>query len=219
MNEPITEEWRPVPGYEGIYEVSNLGRIYSVKRFGVSRSGHLLKPGVMASGHLSIGLRRGAGVKVKRYGVHRLVMLAFVGPCPEGMETRHLDGDPANNGLNNLRYGTRSENMLDRFVHNNPTGQPHCPKGHPYAPENTYRISTRPGMRCCRTCRDARLAARRGQPVTPRPERWTPIEHGTSRGYGAHFKRKQPIPAGDPCGCRRAHAVAAAARKARRRAA
>jgi DNA-binding transcriptional regulator YiaG len=49
--------------------------------------------------------------------VHRLVMLAFVGPCPAGHEVRHINGDPSDNRLVNLRYGTRSENQKDRARH------------------------------------------------------------------------------------------------------
>jgi hypothetical protein len=59
-------------------------------------------------------------VRVGRIGyrfVHRLVLEAFVGPCPEGMECRHLDGDPANNRLENLRWGTHRENAADQVRH------------------------------------------------------------------------------------------------------
>lgn len=53
---------------------------------------------------------------VCRY-VHKLVMDAFVGPCPEGQEVLHDDNDTANNRLGNLRYGTRVENTADKFRH------------------------------------------------------------------------------------------------------
>jgi hypothetical protein len=104
-----------VPGWEGWYEVSNLGRVYSVKRFGVSRSGRILAQQPYASGHVSVTFRR----HPDRYqmSVHRLVLLTFVGPCPPNMETRHLDGQPSNNRLDNLCYGTRRENMADRIRH------------------------------------------------------------------------------------------------------
>lgn len=58
--------------------------------------------------------------------VHRLVLEAFVGPCPEGMECRHLDGNPANNHVDNLRWGTHVDNMADRKAHGtNTTGEKH----------------------------------------------------------------------------------------------
>ena len=63
---------------------------------------------------LRIGDRTGG------YSVHRLVLEAFVGPMPEAMETRHLDGNPANNCLDNLRYGTRAENEADKRLHAKP---------------------------------------------------------------------------------------------------
>jgi hypothetical protein len=61
--------------------------------------------------------------------VHRLVLLAFVGPCPAGHESRHLDGDPKNNRLTNLAWGTRLENMADRSrlgEHNPAKGERHA---------------------------------------------------------------------------------------------
>lgn len=117
------EEWRSIPGWSGFYEVSNLGRVRSVDR--IVSSGHpgvrmrlqgrVLTPGKGQRGHLDVYLWRG-GKRVKAW-VHRLVLLAFVGPCPPGLESRHLDGNPANNSLSNLCWGTRSRNNLDRAIH------------------------------------------------------------------------------------------------------
>jgi len=56
-------------------------------------------------------------IRRRRYFVHRLVLLAFVGPCPAGMEARHLDGDPTNNRLPNLCWGTPKENKQDSQRH------------------------------------------------------------------------------------------------------
>ncbi|WP_439621469.1 HNH endonuclease signature motif containing protein [Gemmata sp.] len=55
--------------------------------------------------------------KRRRVNVHRLILEAFVGPCPLGMETRHLDGDRLNNRLDNLAWGTPAENAADRIRH------------------------------------------------------------------------------------------------------
>ncbi len=114
------EEWRPIPGWEGLYEVSNLGRVRSLDRFieCMSRWGKLvrrrkrgcvLKPVKNSGDHCFVALGR-----ANLMFVHRLVLFAFVGPCPKGMETRHLDGDANNNRLTNLVWGTRLENMADR---------------------------------------------------------------------------------------------------------
>ena len=120
----MTETWKDVPGYEGRYQVSDLGRVRSVDRVahypaytradGIPRSastrslrGRILAPGPQRSGHLSVPLGRPAQGKL----VHRLVMLAFVGPCPPNREVLHLDHNPTNNCLTNLRYGSRSENL------------------------------------------------------------------------------------------------------------
>lgn len=111
MDRTVAFEWRPVPGYEGHYEVSEDGQVASVK----SGDRRPMSPLRQKSGHLGVSLCLG-GVKT-RYRIHRLVMHAFVGPCPEGLEVRHLDGDPENNYLANLVYGSGSENRADTYLH------------------------------------------------------------------------------------------------------
>lgn len=106
---PGGEQWRPIPGFEDLYRVSSEGRIYSLRR------GRVLKGTPAPSGHLSLSLMRD-GIRTQAQ-VHALVLLAFVGPYPAGLEIRHLDGDPANNRLENLRYGTRQENVQDAIRH------------------------------------------------------------------------------------------------------
>lgn len=118
----MTEEWKDVPGAEGKYQVSNLGRVRSLDQEWLQRSklgnlhphkkkGKVLRPGRMPSGHLSVSLGKALGSRT----VHSLVMLAFVGPPPDGMEICHGDGDPSNNRLTNLRYDTRAENCIDEY--------------------------------------------------------------------------------------------------------
>src|SRR5690606_32157657 len=92
-----------------------------------------------------------------------LVAAAFLGPRPEGSEVCHINGDPADNRVENLRYGSRSENVLDQVrhgVHNN-ARKTHCKNGHAFTPENTMRRSE--GGRRCRTCNDAQQAAYRAR--------------------------------------------------------
>lgn len=103
------EQWRPVPGWETLYLVSDIGRVLSV------RSRRMLTPWVRARGYSLVPLS-GKGHFTHAY-VHRLVLLAFVGPCPEGHECRHLDGNPRNNALANLAWGTKRENAVDMVRH------------------------------------------------------------------------------------------------------
>ena len=105
----MTETWKAVPGYEGRYEVSDQGRVRSFRR---SKQGRELRPGRMPAGHVSVALGRG-----NSRCVHELVLLAFVGFPPPNHECRHLNGIPSDNRLENLCWGTRSENILDAVRH------------------------------------------------------------------------------------------------------
>ena len=112
------EQWRDIPGYEGFYQVSNIGRVRSVDRAIVRPTsryvvrGRVIKPQRRDKyGHQTVSLWKNN--KGKTAQVHALVMLAFVGERPDGMETRHLNGDPTDNRLENLAYGTKAENMED----------------------------------------------------------------------------------------------------------
>jgi len=117
------ENWRSVPGYEGLYEVSDLGRIRSLDRMvrccskEYFRKGRVLKPQPQKSGHLHVMFCRD-GVKDQQM-VHSVVAAAFLGPRPEGLEVRHLDGVAANNRSGNLRYGTHQQNCVDAYDHGN----------------------------------------------------------------------------------------------------
>ena len=110
------EIWKNIPGYEGRYQVSNLGAVRSldhpvrVVARGTEATrlspGKLLRPGKMNSGHVTVALGKG-----NSRCVHQLVLEAFVGPRPKGHEVLHLNHNPSDNRLANLKYGTRSENM------------------------------------------------------------------------------------------------------------
>lgn len=142
------EEWRAVVGFEGAYEVSNLGRVRSIDREiphnggrGLRRlRGKVLSPSPNGPyGYLSVML--GAGCR--RY-VHRLVAAAFIGPV-EGMDVDHDDTNPANNAVTNLAIMPHVDNMSamsDRRTH--------CSAGHQLAPENV--VPRGRSRRACRTC-------------------------------------------------------------------
>jgi len=95
--------------------------------------------------------------------VHRLVLEAFAGPCPDGMEACHGDGDPTNNRRLNLRWDTRSSNQLDTVRHGRHTNanRTHCVNGHAFTTENTYIYRNDATHRMCRTCHRERQAASR----------------------------------------------------------
>jgi len=146
----VDERWLPVPGFEEFYQVSDEGRVKGIRRSG-SRGG-VLKPTLNPHGYLSVSLRR-PGIRKER-PIHRIVAAAFLGPRPEGMEVRHGDGDPTNNRLSNLSYGTHAQNMMDMIGHGRgQSGKTHCPEGHPYDDANTIRRYD--GGRECRTCVNA----------------------------------------------------------------
>ena len=110
----MKEIWKDIPGFEGRYQVSNLGIVKSLIRPYQIKS-IVLKPMVNKSGYLYIHLYKDC--KQHHKFIHRLVLRTFTGSCPVGMETRHLNGIKADNRLENLRWDTKSENGKDRVKH------------------------------------------------------------------------------------------------------
>ncbi len=108
------EEWRPIVGFEGWYEVSSYGRIQRVCDGPTTHKGLVLKPSPFGPwGHLSVSLHNGKPRRGQL--VHRLVAAAFFGPCPEGNCVHHKDGDPSNNGLENLVYMDKRLHVSDHM--------------------------------------------------------------------------------------------------------
>ena len=97
------EIWKDVPGHEGLYQVSNLGRVKSL-RFGKER---ILKPTPDKDGYYQVDLWKGGEGKTNK--IHRLVMLAFFGESD--LEVNHINGIKTDNRLENLEYCTPSENI------------------------------------------------------------------------------------------------------------
>jgi hypothetical protein len=115
----VNEEWRSVVGWEGLYEVSDLGRVRSLDRIVSYRdgrvrkySGKVLCPGTLKHGYLLVVLSD-AGRKESRT-VHSIVAEAFLGTRPPGKQIRHGPDGPSVNTVKNLCYGTVSENQMDR---------------------------------------------------------------------------------------------------------
>lgn len=161
----ICEIWKPIPGYEGYYEVSDQGRVRSIDRIisGENRGsaysrtfhGRVLLQGSDRYGYSKACLSKD-GAKWNA-GVHRLVLMAFVGPCPDGMEACHNNGEPTDNRLSNLRYGTKSENRRDTISHGNDFHKlkERCPRGHLLAAPNLDQSLMKRGWRRCLSCKRA----------------------------------------------------------------
>ncbi len=118
------EEWRDIPGYDR-YQVSDYGRVRSIRRHGYKvLKGYSVRELKVGFG----GIRKGKVIAIavslsgKKQQVHRLVLLAFRGPCPARMMGCHNDGDPTNNNFSNLRWDTHEANMADMIKHRN------CPR-------------------------------------------------------------------------------------------
>lgn len=104
------ETWKPIVGYEGLYEVSDLGRVRGMLRGGIKRP-------TTNKRHNRPFILLWRNDKAKAVSIHRLVLLAFVGKPPRKHEACHNDGNPFNNRLSNLRWDTPAANQADRVKH------------------------------------------------------------------------------------------------------
>lgn len=164
------ETWKPVVGYEGLYEVSDHGRVRSLTRKikckdgrTQTRKGRVLKANkANNTDHLFVHLCKDLEGKRSR-SVHSLVAEAFLGERPEGLNVCHWDDVPTNNHVSNLRWGTHSDNQQDRIRNglHHESNKTHCPQGHPYTPENTRIIPSRPNARYCKACQKEHLRKHR----------------------------------------------------------
>lgn len=153
------EKWRPVPGYEGYYEVSDRGGVRSLTRTFLKGDGRAYTTRGRVLAPLNVRAYRRVGLSregsTKQFSVHRLVALAFLGNST-GPLVRHLDGDPHNNVVTNLAFGTLSDNYYDMIRHGRcpKVNQTHCKWGHLFDEGNTYY--SQDGTRGCRLCRSGR---------------------------------------------------------------
>lgn len=186
----MIEEWRPVVGWEGLYEVSSQGRVRSLPRSQkVPNGGAWIRPGKIRKPDFKNNRDHGRlwlvhKTRKEHVWVHRLVARAFVGEPPEDKPmVLHWDDNPHNNTVGNLRYGDAQDNK-DDAVRNGKAKRdtPRCPRGHEYVDENLVGASN--GSKRCRTCEYGadrikhfeRLKA--GIPIDDK-------RHGTYAGYRA----------------------------------
>ena len=102
-------EWKIIPGFEN-YQVSNYGDIYS----NVRKKGKHLKSMEDKDGYLYVIIKQKLKVYKHRY-IHQLVLLTYIGPCPNGMECSHIDNNVKNNCISNLEYIPHLHNMRKRY--------------------------------------------------------------------------------------------------------
>lgn len=170
------ERWRPVVGHEGYYEVSDRGRVRSLGRMANrGRAGWRWMDGRILQLNESNGRYMVAlSVKgeVRQSTVGPLVLEAFVGPRPPGMECCHWDDHPKNDVLENLRWDTTVANMADKLRngHDWHATKTHCPQGHGLFPPNLFG-NAETGRECV-ACSNTRSWGRRNG-ISADDPRWT----------------------------------------------
>lgn len=108
-------QWKDIPGYEGVYAVSNFGQVKRLLSTTNTRAGKILTPIAMPNKYLIVNLW--FKNVVRKHYIHRLVLLAFAGKPQTNQISRHLDGNRKNNKLINLAWGTPLENRQDALRH------------------------------------------------------------------------------------------------------
>lgn len=104
------EQWKPVVGYEGWYEVSSHGRVKRIAKGKGARPGHILSPDVRYDNYRMVNLLRGSAESRILFYVHRLVVEAFISKIPDGLVVNHIDGNGGNNHVLNLEITTDDGN-------------------------------------------------------------------------------------------------------------
>lgn len=140
----MQELWKAID-FGTNYEVSSTGLIRNIK------TGKVLSGTINEDGYVRVCLSDGGGHR--SFYVQVLVAAAFLGPCPDGLQVRHWDGNPQNNRADNLLYGTGSENIHDAVRHGTHfQARKDCCGvcDLPYDEENTYINPA--GSRVCRSC-------------------------------------------------------------------
>ena len=141
------EKWKSVTGYEDFYEISNTGRVKRLGREVHTNNQHgpcvktlsekILNPQQTEKGYMVVVLSNGG--TTQKHRVHRMVLDAFCGECPDGHEACHNNGDPSDNRIENLRWDTRRNNRLDMKKHG--TMPDHRGTNHPLSRLNNEKVN------------------------------------------------------------------------------
>lgn len=110
----MKEIWKSIPGYEGLYNVSNMGRVQKLFNKGRCKKG-ILQPHKSFKGYLRIHLQKNK--KGNTGTIHQLVLFAFRGPRPKGLLVTHLNDIKTDNRLENLQWMSNSENIKLAYKH------------------------------------------------------------------------------------------------------
>lgn len=168
--QPNPERWLPVLGYEGLYEVSDHGRIKTCARIQVQKNGtrYPVKERIRKlvalekrGGYYAITLSRAGSVELKY--IHVMVLEAFAGPRPAGKVACHNDGVPTNNHISNLRWDSPTGNNFDKQRHgtDHQRNKTHCPYGHSLQLPNLVKATWKRGYRHCLACSRTRAHMQR----------------------------------------------------------
>lgn len=146
------EEWKPIPGYEGLYEASSFGKVKSLRREEIYRKRNgiistrireerILKPNAGRNNHQRITLCKDGKTNVLL--LHRVIASAFIPNPEEKPNIDHIDTDPTNNCVWNLRWVTQHENAMNPLtrIHNSKSKMGHPYRGRPLTEEERKKIS------------------------------------------------------------------------------
>jgi hypothetical protein len=181
-----SEIWKDIKGYEGVYQVSNLGRVKNKQQLILSQS-------IDTNGYYKINLNKG-GIR-KTWGVHRLVAKAFI-PNPENKySVDHIDRDKLNNNLSNLRWATRQENTWNGGAYKTYRGQArrNKHKGVYYSP--TYKAAPKLNLPSGRKIAEDLKKGIDNRYTITRKKPWCVqiMVNGKRKGFGWYCTEKEAV--------------------------